>query len=217
MLAISSSGFRISSSAGAWMSAAVTGPEPVFSRRTSISGESPCRTQIRFFRFRMMSVTSSRTPGIVVNSCEMPSIFTEVTAAPSSDESSTRRSEFPNVYPKPRSSGSITKTPRSSLISSWTIRGIWNSIKLVLTAIPSLLSLLRIELDDERFLDGRVDLLAFRQLEHLAREPVVVGLQPRRHRRGEVGRVADDLLGRAALAKRDHVVGAHLVARNIYP
>ncbi len=45
----------------------------------------------------MMSVTSSRTPGMVVNSCAMPSIFTEVTAAPSSEESSTRRSELPNV------------------------------------------------------------------------------------------------------------------------
>ncbi len=44
-----------------------------------------------------MSVTSSRTPGSVVNSCAVPSTLTEVTAAPSSDESSTRRSEFPKV------------------------------------------------------------------------------------------------------------------------
>jgi hypothetical protein len=79
------------------MSPAVTGPEPLTDSRTSISGDSPCRTQIMFLRLRMMSVTSSRTPGRVVNSCETPSIFTEVTAAPSSDESSTRRSEFPNV------------------------------------------------------------------------------------------------------------------------
>ena len=34
----------------------------------------------------MMSVTSSRTPGSVVNSCATPSILTAVTAAPSSDE-----------------------------------------------------------------------------------------------------------------------------------
>ena len=52
---------------------------------------------MRFLRLRMMSVTSSRTPGSVVNSCATPSIFTDVTAAPSSDESSTRRSELPNV------------------------------------------------------------------------------------------------------------------------
>ena len=72
-----------------------------------------------------MSVTSSRTPGSVVNSCAVPSILTEVTAAPSSDESSTRRSELPKVWPKPRSSGSMTKTPRCSSTSSWTILGIW--------------------------------------------------------------------------------------------
>ena len=36
-------------------------------------------------------------PGNVVNSWATPSIFTAVTAAPSSDESSTRRRELPNV------------------------------------------------------------------------------------------------------------------------
>ena len=45
----------------------------------------------------MMSVTSSLTPSSVLNSCSTPSIFTEVTAAPSSEESSTRRSELPKV------------------------------------------------------------------------------------------------------------------------
>ena len=79
------------------MSPAVTSPAPFADRRTSISGDSPWRTQIMLLRLRMMSVTSSRTPGSVVNSCETPSIFTEVTAAPSSDESSTRRSELPKV------------------------------------------------------------------------------------------------------------------------
>ena len=79
------------------MSAAVTMPSPRFVRRTSTSGDSPWRMQTSCFRLRMMSVTSSRTPGRVVNSCATPSIFTEVTAAPSSEESSTRRSELPNV------------------------------------------------------------------------------------------------------------------------
>ena len=83
----------------------------------------------------MMSTTSSRTPGSVVNSCATPSIFTEVTAAPSSDESSTRRSELPNVVARPRPSGSITKTlRRSSWTSPWTIRGNWKSIRLVRVA-----------------------------------------------------------------------------------
>ena len=56
----------------------------------------------------MMSVTSSLTPSIVENSCATPSILTAEMAAPSSDDSSTRRSELPNVYPNPRSSGSTT-------------------------------------------------------------------------------------------------------------
>src|SRR6266508_2626158 len=212
--AISRSGLRISSSAGASMSEAFTAPAPLFATWTSISGESPCRRQTRFLRLRMMSVTSSRTPVRVVNSCEMPSILTEVTAAPSSDESSTRRSELPNVWPKPRSSGSIWKTPRFSLISSWTIFGIWNSIRLVRVA-KTVLSLLRVELDDELLLDRRVDLGALRPLEDLSGQPLVVGLKPGRDRGREVGRVADDLLRRRARLHRHDVVGLDLVARDV--
>ena len=55
-----------------------------------------------------MSVTSSRTPAIEENSCSTPSICTAVTAAPRSDDNSTRRSALPSVRPKPRSSGSAT-------------------------------------------------------------------------------------------------------------
>ena len=44
-----------------------------------------------------MSVTSSLTPLIVENSCATPSMRTDVTAAPTRDDSSTRRSELPNV------------------------------------------------------------------------------------------------------------------------
>ena len=79
------------------MSAAVTLPGPSFCTCTSTSPDSPCSRQMRFLRLRMMSVTSSRTPGTEVNSWATPSIFTEVTAAPSSDESSTRRRLLPNV------------------------------------------------------------------------------------------------------------------------
>ena len=53
----------------------------------------------------MMSVASSTTPGIGENSCSTPSIFTAVTAAPSIEESSTRRSALPMVVPNPRSNG----------------------------------------------------------------------------------------------------------------
>ena len=63
------------------------------------------------FRLRMMSVTSSATSGMVMNSCSTPSIFTEVIAAPCRLESSTRRSELPSVMPNPRSSGSATNLP----------------------------------------------------------------------------------------------------------
>ena len=56
--------------------------------------------------FRMISVTSSFTPGMVENSCWTPSILTDVTATPGSEESSTRRRLLPKVVPKPLSSGS---------------------------------------------------------------------------------------------------------------
>ena len=44
--------------------------------------------------------TSSRTPFKVVNSCATPSILTEVTEAPSSEERRTRRRPLPTVVPK---------------------------------------------------------------------------------------------------------------------
>src|SRR5687768_18085171 len=44
-------------------------------------------------RLRTMSVTSSVTPLMVENSCATPSMRTDVTAAPESEASSTRRSE----------------------------------------------------------------------------------------------------------------------------
>ena len=53
----------------------------------------------------MMSVASSTTPGIGENSCRTPSILTAVMAAPSIDDSSTRRIAFPMVVPNPRSNG----------------------------------------------------------------------------------------------------------------
>ena len=47
--------------------------------------------------FRMISVTSSFTPGTVLNSCSTPSMRMLVTAAPGIDESRVRRSELPRV------------------------------------------------------------------------------------------------------------------------
>ena len=79
------------------MSLAVMSPGPVTTSGASISVASECIRQTMPLRFRTMSVTSSLTPRIVENSCATPSIRTLVTAAPASDESSTRRSEFPKV------------------------------------------------------------------------------------------------------------------------
>src|SRR3954470_7253742 len=75
--------------------------------------------------------------------------------------------------------------------------------------------LLGVELDDQRFLDRRVDLGALRPLEDLAGQPFVVGLQPRSDGGGEVGCVAHDLLGARPVLERDHVVGLDLVARDV--
>ena len=56
-------------------------------------------------------MTSSLTWGMELNSWLIPSMATEVTAAPGSEESRTRRSELPSVVPKPGSSGSISNLP----------------------------------------------------------------------------------------------------------
>ena len=58
-----------------------------------------------------MSVTSSLTSSMVVNSWSAPSSRTAVIAAPWSEDNSTRRSELPMVMPKPRSNGSHTNLP----------------------------------------------------------------------------------------------------------
>ena len=92
------SGLRISTSDGCSMAAAVTSPSPSTSRRM-VTGPSECSFSSSRFRFKMMSVVSSTTPGMVENSCSTPSMRTDVTAAPGSDDSKIRRSELPNVIP----------------------------------------------------------------------------------------------------------------------
>ena len=51
------------------------------------------------FTFKTISVTSSLTPLIDVNSCKTPSICIEVTAAPLIDDSKILLRELPNVSP----------------------------------------------------------------------------------------------------------------------
>ena len=63
------------------MSLAFTSPGPDLVSITRL-GPSPRIRIATCFRFSTMSVTSSRTPWIELNSCTTPSICTEVIAAP---------------------------------------------------------------------------------------------------------------------------------------
>ena len=90
------------------MSPAVTVAGPVAESCKRL-GPSPSMRRAICFTFSTMSVTSSRTPARLLNSCRTFSILIEVMAAPCSEESNTRRSALPSVRPKPRSSGSATK------------------------------------------------------------------------------------------------------------
>src|SRR5581483_7158347 len=76
--------------------------------------------------------------------------------------------------------------------------------------------LLRIQLDDERLLNRRVDLAALGLLQHLAGEAVVVGLEPWSDGRHEIGRVPDRLLRRRVRRDGDNVVRSNLVARDVH-
>ena len=72
-------------------------PGAVATSGASTSSASVCMRTTTSLRLRTMSVTSSLTPGTVENSCATPSIRTLLITAPPGEESSTRRSEFPNV------------------------------------------------------------------------------------------------------------------------
>src|SRR5262245_34797638 len=103
------SGLRITTSPTVWMSPAVTTAGPDFFTTMRL-GPSPCILMAMSLMLSRMSVTSSRTPGIEENSCSTPSMCTDCTLAPCSDERRMRRSALPSVRPKPRSSGSATTT-----------------------------------------------------------------------------------------------------------
>src|SRR4051812_29402416 len=101
------SGLSTTTSPTVWMSPAVTAPGPCFFTTMRL-GPSPCILIEMSLMLSTMSVTSSRTPAIEENSCSTPSMCTDCTAAPCSDDSRMRRSALPRVWPKPRSSGSAT-------------------------------------------------------------------------------------------------------------
>src|SRR5665647_2985963 len=75
------SGLCTSTPEGGVMSAPATVPGPCL-RRYITTGSSFSEETTSSLMFRMISVTSSLTPGTVENSCSTPSIRMEVTAAP---------------------------------------------------------------------------------------------------------------------------------------
>src|SRR5689334_17871588 len=81
---------------------------------------------------------------------------------------------------------------------------------------PGAVVLLRVVLHDQLLLDRRVDVGPVGEPEHGARQVVVVGLEPGRHRRRQVGRVGDDGLGRRPFAHRDDVTRGYLVRRDVH-
>ena len=110
------------------MSPAVTGPGPFLCSRSSAESRE-CIRSATDFRFSRTSTTSSCTPSMLVYSCSTPSISTSVIALPGIDDSSTRRSAFPSVWPKPRSNGSITtRAWRGATGCTFTTRGLRNSL-----------------------------------------------------------------------------------------
>src|SRR4051812_17337306 len=240
------SGLCTETPAGGWMSPEVTSPGPCL-RRYIETGSSCLGLTLSSFTVMTSSTTSSLTPGIVVNSCSTPSILMLVTAAPGIEESRVRRSELPRVYPKPGSSGSMVNRDRFSLSDSSVRDGRWEMSTYFLQKIgrplydattvalrtapaepaPRLSGvhgggapvglLLRVELDDQLFLNLRVDDLARRQRVHQDLQLGRNRLQPRRH--GPAARLGLRHHERRQVAgllpDLDDVVLAHPVRRDV--
>src|SRR6478735_1163516 len=77
--------------------------------------------------------------------------------------------------------------------------------------------LLGVQLDDELLLHGGRDLATLRLAQHLCGERVMVGLEPRRDLRGQLGGVADERLRGGAGLDGDDVAVTHLIAGDVHP
>ena len=77
-------------------------------------------------------------------------------------------------------------------------------------------AVLAVELHDQGFLDGGVDLGALRPLEHLPGEAVVVGLQPGSDDCGEIGRLANGRLDRGPRPERHDLTWPYLVRGDVH-
>src|SRR5215216_6459770 len=188
------------------ISLAVTSPGSLLTISSS-TASSRSSLNLKSLTLRMMSTTSSLTPGTVENSWLTPSILTFVTAAPSSPESNTLLKELPKVCPRPRGNGSATNLPRLSSSSSTLKRGgaMSNIVKLPPASNVLFVCLPAVELDYELLFDGRVDLVPPRRVQNPACEVVVVSFQPRWHRDDLLDRIHYRLQVPALLPDCDHV------------
>src|SRR5689334_14917458 len=189
-------------------------------------GESALRRTVRIpslsilkgtcLRFRMISVASSTTPGMGLNSWATPSIRTAVMAAPSIELSSTRRRPVPMVDPNPRSKGWAVNIPyRSVSVSVLATNrfGFWNPLN-----IDDGL-LLRIQFDDQLLIQLDLDeILALGRCEHFRLEILAIHFDPVRTGcmgRG-VARVQNGGVIPAVLTHFDEVVGLHRKGRDVH-
>src|SRR5512143_918334 len=207
------SGFTSRTSASTCMSPAFTSRRP-FTSKIPFLGPSPCSFRRTSLRLRMISVTSSITPGRVENSCSTPSMRTAVMAAPSSDDRSTRRGALPSVMPNPRSRGSMTNLPYPVVFpaSATTCFGMVRFFHFIRQPPRGeRVGSLRVELDDELLVDRRGDRRAGRDADHAPAR--VLGAQRQPLRRGlplaRLERVHDDGHLAALLAHLDLVARAH--------
>src|SRR5579864_7352217 len=204
------------------MSPAVTGPGPFLWRRSSALSRW-CIFSATDFRFSRTSTTSSCTPSIEVYSWSTPSISTSVMALPGIEDSNTRRSALPSVWPKPRSNGSITtRAWRGASGCTLTTRGLRSSLTepCIALTLPALAAgakrkshLLRIQLHDQVLVDVGQDVVpARRRLEHAAKF-LVAHLDPvgEAHLLRDVERALDAQLLARLLTHLDDVARLHLI------
>src|SRR5690554_5110651 len=210
------------------MSAAVTTPGPDLARVSVALSPVPMRMATSL-RFSSTSSTSSCRPSIVLYSCSTPSISTSVMAKPGIDDSSTRRRALPSVWPYPRSSGSITTLARLPVMRSiWGPRGrrTWLAVTVmfgVSWCLPAFAGgpgeLLRVQLDDQRFVDVGGQVAAVGDRLEQAAELLRVDFDPGRrqvHRRGHRQGLLDAHLLLGLLRQGDRVAGLDLVGRQVH-
>src|SRR5688572_24557542 len=198
------------------MSPAVTTPAP-FLLRASVVSSTLWRRIATSFRFSRTSITSSCKPSSVVYSCNTPSISTSVIAAPGIEESRTRRSALPSVWPKPRSSGSTTTRARlEPSFSEEMPRG--RSTLVEVTAMNPCPRLLGIQLDDQVLVDVRREIRAFRYRLQRAGHLVLIDFEPTRHEvhlRCQFHGFLDAKLLAGAFGDGDLVAGLHRIRRQV--